>query len=120
MDQGHKRALQYCHQGLRNEILVKTILPNLRWYLTDVEYLQVQDHPDNVAQVDELLTILLTKEKSYFDEFCHVLECNGYEHWAQQLIAAASGHREAESKCSDYRSVWGGCGWVRVSCIVFP
>ena len=67
----------------------------LRPYLTDIEYLRVEDQPGNVAQVDELVQILLTKENRHFDGLCRVLEHNGYRHWAQRLRAAAGGHRHA-------------------------
>lgn len=75
---------------------MENILPALRQYLTDIEYSQVQDQPGNVAQVDELIQILQTKENRHFDGLCRVLERNGYRHWAQQLKAAAGGHSPME------------------------
>ena len=95
MDEGRRQALRDIHQGLRSGLIVENILPALRPYLTDIEYLRVEDQPGNVAQVDELVQILQTKENRHFDGFCRVLEHNGYRHWAQRLREAAGGHRHA-------------------------
>lgn len=98
MDKDWQKALKEYHQKLRSGLLVVNVLPALRPYdyLTDVEYTQVASKQvqGNVAQVDELVEILLTKEKRNFDGLCHVLERNGYLHWAQQLRAAVGGRKE--------------------------
>ena len=85
MDEKRRGALKKHHQGLRTGLLVGNILPALRTVLTDVEYDQVEEREDNVARVDELIKILLTKENRHFDAFCTALEKNGYEHWAKKL-----------------------------------
>ena len=85
MDESRKGLLRRHHQGLRTGLLVGNILPALRTVLTDVEYDQVEEREDNVARVDELIKILLTKENRHFDAFCTALEKNGYEHWAKKL-----------------------------------
>ena len=90
MDEGRRHALRDIHQGLRSGLIVENILPALRPYLTDIEYLRVEDQPGNVAQVDELVQILQTKENRHFDGLCRVLEHNGYRHWARRLRAAAA------------------------------
>ena len=95
MDESRRHALRMFHQDLRTGILVKNILPDFRPYLTDIEYLRVEDQPGNVAQVDELVQILQTKENRHFDGVCRVLEHNGYQHWAQRLREVAGGHRHA-------------------------
>ena len=64
---------------------MQNILPALRPLLTDVEYFRVDGKEGNVAQVDEFIKILLTKEFRHFDTFCTVLANNGYEHWAKTL-----------------------------------
>lgn len=92
------QALKDSHQKLQSELLVLSILPDLRPYLTDMEYFQVESKPGNRAQVDELLKILLTKGNWHFHEFCNTCEHRGYGHLAQQLRAAASGHMEAEGR----------------------
>ena len=85
MDDRRKRALKEHHQRLRPGLLVGNILPALRPMLTDVEYSRVREREDNVARVDELIEILLTKENRHFDDFCAALEENGYGHWARKL-----------------------------------
>ena len=85
MDESRKGALRRHHQGLRTGLLVGNILPALRPVLKDVEYDQVEEREYNVARVDELIKILLTKENRHFDAFCTALEKNGYEHWAKKL-----------------------------------
>ena len=85
MDDSKKGALRRYHQDLRAGIRVGNILPALRTVLTDAEYDQVEEREDNVATVDELIKILLTKENRHFDAFCTALEKNGYEHWARKL-----------------------------------
>lgn len=61
-------------------------MPALRSLLTDIEYSRVDNKEDNVSGVDELITILLTKENSHFERFCAALQKNGYEHWAKKLL----------------------------------
>ena len=95
MDEGRRQALKSNHHSLRSGLIVKNILPAFRPYLTDIEYLRVESQTGNVAQVDELVAILLTKEDRHFDEFCRVCERNGYQHLARWLRAAAGAHRHA-------------------------
>ena len=93
MDELRKIALGDFHQKLRSGIIVNHILPEFASYLrlTAVERSQLEaKSPSNITQVDELLTILRTKDNWHFDGFCTVLERNGYEHWAKQLRAAAN------------------------------
>ena len=85
MDKKRKGALQKYHQALRTNLLVGNFLPTLRQLLTEVEYSQVKDRDGNVARVDELIEILLTKENKHFEGFCTALERNGYEHWSKKL-----------------------------------
>ena len=74
------------HQSLRSLLLImQNILPALRRLLTGVEYSRVDAKEDNIAQVDEFIKILLTKEFRHFGTFCTVLVNNGYEHWAKTL-----------------------------------
>ena len=90
MDEGRRQALRDNHQDLRSGLIIKNILPDLRPYLTDFEYVQVEDQPYNVDQVDKLVDILLRKEDRHFDGFCRVCEHNGYQHWEQWLREAAA------------------------------
>ena len=78
-------ALMKLHQSLRSGLILQNILPALRPLLTDVEYCQVDGKTDNVAQVDEFIRILLTKEFRHLEMFCAVLASNQYEHWAKTL-----------------------------------
>ena len=96
MGEGWKQALRINHQELRSGLILKNILPAFRTHLTDSEFSQVADLQINVAQVDELVKILLTKEDKHFDWFCHVCECNGYTQWAKRLRASAGGRKETE------------------------
>ena len=96
MDEGRKQALSNSHQELRSGLLVENVLADFRSHLTDIEYLRVENKPGNVAQVDELVKILLTKENRDFDGFCRVCERNGYLYWAKRLRADA-GHRKQEA-----------------------
>ena len=79
---------------------MENILAGFRRYLEDVEYSRVEDQPGNVAQVDELVRILLTKEDRHFYGLCGVLERSGYRHWGEKLRADAyaSGRKESEGK----------------------
>ena len=93
MDEPRLRALRDFQQKFRTGIIVKHILPEVSSYvkLTEVEHSQVEDKSlSNVAQVDELFTILRTKDNWHFDRFCIGLERTGYKHWAKQLRAAAN------------------------------
>ena len=85
MDERRKGLLKKYQQDLRTGLLLRNILPILRPLLTDVEYSCVRDGEDNVAKVDELVEILLTKDNRHFDDFCAALEENGYGHWARKL-----------------------------------
>lgn len=78
-------ALMKHHQSLRSGLIIQNILPALRPLLTDVEYCQVGGKVGDVAQVDEFIRILLTKEFRHFEMFCDILASNGYEHWAKKL-----------------------------------
>ena len=78
-------ALMTHHHSLRSLLIIQNILPALHSILTDVAYSQVDDKEGNVAQIDEFIKILLTKEFRHFDTFCTVLANNGYEHWAKTL-----------------------------------
>ena len=79
------------------------ILSDLRPYLTKAECSLVQSELGNVAQVNKLFTILLTKDNKHFEVFCHILEHNGCQHMAQQLRAIAGGGKEAEGRCAELR-----------------
>ena len=83
MDESRKRALKKYQQALRTGLLVGNILPTLRPLLTEVEYSSVEEGKSNIARVDELIKILLTKENWHFDEFCAILKRRGCEHWAR-------------------------------------
>ena len=87
MDERRRGALMTHHQSLRTGVVLKNILPALRIHsmLTPVEYSGVEDKEGNVAKVDELIRILLTKEDKHFEGFCTALDNNGYEHWAKTL-----------------------------------
>ena len=80
MDQARKEALRRQQDDLRTGIRVNDILPSLhkdaRGFLDDVEEDRVKSKEGNVAQVDELLAILLTKENKDFDYFCTIIEKN--------------------------------------------
>ena len=80
-----KASVRKHHNALRTNIYVANVLPALRTLLTDVEYLCVDAKEGDVARVDELVKILLTKDESAFDGFCSALEENGYPHLARKL-----------------------------------
>ena len=90
-----EQALRDYQEEIAGVLIVNSILSDLEPYLTKVEYLQVESKFGNMAQVDELFRILLTKGNWHFKGFCHVLEDNGYQHWAQQLRSSTEG---AETK----------------------
>ena len=71
------------HTDLRSGLLIENFLPALRPLLTTVEYSRVDDKGDNVAKVDELFRILLTKENQHFEGFCaaqHILWLHSVEY----------------------------------------
>ena len=86
-----KRSLRRHHSALRTGIIVSNVLPALHSLLTDVEYLSVEDKEGDIARVDELIKILLTKNEATFDGFCSALERNGYPHWASKLKGEGEG-----------------------------
>lgn len=86
-----KESLNEHHQELRTGIIVCNFSPELhKLPLTEIERARIEDKPDNVSRVDELIRILLTKTKEHFDMFCSVLEENGYKHWADRLRGEAN------------------------------
>ena len=102
-----QKTLKVNHQKLRTGIIVVNFLPELRSLFTDVEYSQVESKLDNVAQVDEVVKILLTKTGKHFDEFCEILERNGYQVWAKRLRNAAGRPLKVKGD-SEGRAVTGG------------
>ena len=94
MDAARNRALRRYNPELRTEIIVNNLLPDLHrdagGFLTDVESLTVSSKRCNVGQVDELITILLTKENADFDSFCHILKKGDYGHWSEVLSQSAA------------------------------
>lgn len=70
---------------------MKDVLPRFRRFLNDVEYLRVKgsDKADNVDQVDELVDILLTKDKRHFEDFVISLRQQGYADTAEKLAEEA-------------------------------
>ena len=91
MSKVYKQALRDYQEKIGGVLIVENIISDLEPYLTKVEYLQVESKSGNKAQVDELFRILLTKGNRHFEGFCHVLEGNGYQHWAQQLRSSTDG-----------------------------
>ena len=86
MSKVYEQALRDYQEKIAGDLIVKNIMSDLSEpYLTKGEYLQVNSKLGNMAQVDELFRILLTKGNRHFKGFCHVLQDNGYQHWAQQL-----------------------------------
>ena len=70
---------------------MKDVLPGFRGFLNDVEYLRVKgsDKADNVDQVDELVDILLTKDKRHFEDFVRSLWQKGNADMAAKLAEEA-------------------------------
>ena len=101
MSKVYEQALRDCQEKIAGVLIVQNIISDLQPYLTKVEYLQVKSKLGNMAQVDELFRILLTKGNRHFKGFCHVLEDNGYQHWAQQLRSSTDG---AETEDADQDS----------------
>ena len=91
MSKVYRQALRDYQEKIAGVLIVENIISDLEPYLTKEEYLQVKSKLENMAQVDELFRILLTKENRHFKGFCHVLEDNGYQHWAQQLRSSTDG-----------------------------
>ena len=92
MSKVYEQALRDYQGKIAGVLIVENIISDLSEpYLTKVEYLQVKSKLGNVAQVHELFRILLTKGNRHFKGFCHVLEDNGYQHWAQQLRSSTDG-----------------------------
>ena len=92
MSKVYEQALRDYQEKIAGVLIIKNIISDLSEpYLTKVEYLQVKSKLGNMAQVDELFRILLTKGNRHFKGFCHVLEDNGYQHWAQQLRSSTDG-----------------------------
>ena len=93
MDDRRKKALRQYHTDLRTGIIVNHFLPKLHsdagGFLTDVESGEIKKTSGNVAQVDELIDVLLTKENKDFDCFCDVLEKEGHQSLSNRLKAAA-------------------------------
>ena len=93
MDDRRRKALRQCHQALRTTIKVSHFLPRLHidagGFLTDVESANIRDKLINVAQVDELIEALATKQTKDFDYLCDVLEKEGYQVFSNQLKTAA-------------------------------
>ena len=91
MSKVYRQALRDYQEKIAGVLIVENIISDLEPLLTKVEYLQVKSKLGNMAQVDELFRILLTKGNRHFKGFCHVLEDNGYQHWAQQLQSSTDG-----------------------------
>ena len=80
-----KGLLKTYHSKLRTGLLLDNVLPALRPLLTDAEYLNIEGKEGDLARVDELVKILLTKDSTIFEDFCCALETNGYPRWANKL-----------------------------------
>ena len=92
MSKVYKQALRDYQEKIAGVLMVKDIIFDLSQpYLTKEEYLKVKSKLGNMAQVEELFRILLMKGNRHFKGFCHVLEDNGYQHWAQQLRSSTNG-----------------------------
>ena len=91
MSKVYEQALRDYQVKIAGDLIVQNVISDLEPYLMKVEYLQVQNKLGNMAQVDELFRILLTKGNRHFKAFCHALEDNGYQHWAQQLRSSTDG-----------------------------
>ena len=95
MDDRRKKALRQYHSDLRTGIIVSYFLPKLHsdagGFLTDVEsdMIAAKKFSSNVEQVDELISVLLTKDSKDFDYFCDVLEKEGHQSLSNRLKVAA-------------------------------
>ena len=127
MEEVYKQVLRDNREKVAG-VIVMNILPNLRPFLTEVEYSQVESmQPDNKAQVNELFRILLTKDKTHFYIFCHALKRSGYRHWAKELQTAAYGPLHA-GRCTNLRdcsvhvmpfpSIIHNHGWLFLSIVI--
>ena len=96
-----KHTLKANHQNLRLKVRMKDVLPGFRSFLTDVEYLQVKgsDKAGNIDQVDQLVEILLTKEKREFEKFLVVLLQEGQSNLAARLADEAGGRTTSDDVC---------------------
>lgn len=94
MDDPRRKSLRRYNSDLRAGVIVNNFLPDLHCdaggFLTEVEYTTITSKSCNVSQVDELVTILLTKENGDFDSFCRVLEKSGHRSWSEKLNHSAS------------------------------
>ena len=91
MDELWKKSLDNHQQEFRTALFVKNFLPELRKLpLTDSEYSQIRDLTDNMERVDLLFDFLRTKTRKHFDQFCSILDNNGYEHLAKELRGEAT------------------------------
>ena len=97
-----KEALRKHHQKLRTGIIVINILPELyKLPLEEIEYSRIRDKADNISQVDELIVILCTKTRAHFDQFCCVLDSNGYGHWGKRLREDSGDQGELNPLCTN-------------------
>lgn len=89
MDAAWKSAIRRHRSQLQTGLIVTNFLPSLHrdagGFLTDVESLRISSKSDSIDQVDELVSILLTKEDEDFDSFCRALKENGYPVWPEKL-----------------------------------
>ena len=89
MNTAWKKSLRRYNPELRVGVIVSNFLPDLHCdaggFLTEVEYATISSKRCNVSQVDELVTILLTKENADFDSFYRVLEKSEYRGWSEKL-----------------------------------
>lgn len=87
-----KQALKANHPTLRIKIRVKNVQAGFRTFLSDVEYERVTSpEKDNVDKVDNLVTILLTKEARDFERLLLSLN-DSYKHLAVKLAMEAGGY----------------------------
>ena len=93
MDKARTSAIRSHHSKLRTGIIVNNLLPDLHCdaggFLTDVESAKISSMTCNVSQVDELITVLLTKEDRDYDTFCRILQKGGYPGWSEKLNCSA-------------------------------
>ena len=94
-----KRTLRANHQNLRHQLRVNDVLPGFHSFLTKVEYLRVQgaNQTNNIDQVDQLVGILLTKEKKEFKKFLMALRQQGYAGLAAKLAKEAGGRTMSDN-----------------------
>ena len=80
-----KTSLKTKRRRMANSFPIRTVIPALSELLTPYEHWRVVYKGSSSDQVDELITILLTKDKSTFDNFCTMLEKEGFQNWATRL-----------------------------------